>query len=168
MACFHRTVWPRCAEVNASFVHYLPTEAHWENVVDISDFLEVLADITEIISGSHYPTINLFLSELWGVKNILERNIQSDKPHLQTMAQELKLNYNKYWSQFDILLSIGVFLDPRTVGHNSEFGKGKGKTSYEMYLDTVNVYDNSRSDLDYYIEESVFKVPPDVKLDVLQ
>ncbi|GAA0152163.1 hypothetical protein LIER_10712 [Lithospermum erythrorhizon] len=37
-----------------------------------------------------------------------------------------------------------------------------------MYLDTVNVYDNFKSDLDYYIDESIFQVPPNIKFDVLQ
>ncbi|GAA0157908.1 hypothetical protein LIER_15065 [Lithospermum erythrorhizon] len=74
---------------------------------------------------------------MWKIvsKGSLDKKLHQS--HLQTMAQEMKLKYDKYWSQCDILLSIGAFLYPRPA-------------------------------LYYYIEEKVFKVPPDVKFDVLQ
>lgn len=113
-ACFYKTVWPRYAEENSAFFHYLPTNQDWEEVGDICNFLEVFADVTEVISGSYYPTVNRILKQLYRVKVLLDDSIASnEKPHLQIMATEMQKKYDKYWSQGNLLLSIGAFLDPR-------------------------------------------------------
>ena len=37
----------------------------------------------------------------------------SDNPPLQALANEMKMKYDKYWSESNTLISIGAVLDPR-------------------------------------------------------
>ena len=113
-AYIYRTVWPRYAEENPAFLHYVPEMYEWDMVADICEFLEVFVDVTNIISGTSYPTCNLFLAEMYRVKILLDKNSENeDKPHLKELATEMKLKYDKYWSQSNLLISLGAVLDPR-------------------------------------------------------
>ncbi|XP_058783283.1 zinc finger BED domain-containing protein RICESLEEPER 2-like [Vicia villosa] len=58
----YRELWPRYAEENGAFLNYLPDANDWEDAHDICKFLEVFANVTSIISGTSYPTANLFLA----------------------------------------------------------------------------------------------------------
>ncbi|GAA0138866.1 hypothetical protein LIER_00526 [Lithospermum erythrorhizon] len=99
---------------NGSFLYFLPDQLDWEIVYDIYKFLEVFADVTTIISGRSYPTVNLFLVELYMVKVLIDENCKRARNlHLQMLASQMKVKYEKYWSQSNILISIGVVLDPR-------------------------------------------------------
>ncbi|XP_058754624.1 zinc finger BED domain-containing protein RICESLEEPER 2-like [Vicia villosa] len=69
----YREVWPRYAEENGAFLNFLPDANDWEDVHDICKFLEVFADVTSIISGTSYPTANLFLVELYRVKVLVDK-----------------------------------------------------------------------------------------------
>ncbi|GAA0184656.1 hypothetical protein LIER_31944 [Lithospermum erythrorhizon] len=102
------------SEENGSFMHVLPNQLDWEIVYDICKFLEVFADVTAIISGSSYPTVNLFLAEPYRVKVLIGENCERARNlHLQMLASQMKVKYEKYWSQSNILISIGDVLDPR-------------------------------------------------------
>ncbi|XP_058782670.1 zinc finger BED domain-containing protein RICESLEEPER 2-like [Vicia villosa] len=95
-AYHYRDVWPRYAEEN--------------DVHDICKFLEVFADVTSIISGTSYPTANLFLDELYRVKVLLDKPASiSNNPHPQALANEMKVKYDKYWSESNTLISIVLF-----------------------------------------------------------
>ena len=115
IAYSYKDCFPRYAEENLAFIHYVPEEEDWEMVNDICQFLEVFTDITEIISGTSYPTVNLFLPELYSVSELLDEHLSSPvKPHLRALATEMKKKkYDKYWKQSNTLISLGCLLDPR-------------------------------------------------------
>ncbi|GAA0176888.1 hypothetical protein LIER_42115 [Lithospermum erythrorhizon] len=97
ITCFYNTVCPRYAEEDSTFLNFLPTDIEWERVDDICRFLEVFADATELISGSYYPTVNLFLGQLWKIKCLLNDHIElSTKRHLSVMAMKMQLKFDKY------------------------------------------------------------------------
>ena len=50
---------------NGAFLNFLSEGNDMEDVHDIYNFLEVFVDVTSIISGTSYPTANLFLAELY-------------------------------------------------------------------------------------------------------
>ncbi|XP_058776553.1 zinc finger BED domain-containing protein RICESLEEPER 2-like [Vicia villosa] len=109
-----RDVWPRYAEENGAFLNFLPDANDWEDVHDICKFLDIFAGVTSIISGTSYPTANLFLAELYRVKVLLDKPTSiSNNPQLQALANEMKVKYDKYWFESNTLISIGVVLDPR-------------------------------------------------------
>ncbi|GAA0169976.1 hypothetical protein LIER_24344 [Lithospermum erythrorhizon] len=111
IACYYKTCWPRYAEDDPAFSHFVPTECEWEIVQEICRFLELFADVIEVINGSYYPTVNLFINELWKVKILLDENaIKYEKSHLRLMALEMQLKYDKYWRECDTLIALIAIL----------------------------------------------------------
>ncbi|XP_058783355.1 zinc finger BED domain-containing protein DAYSLEEPER-like [Vicia villosa] len=181
---------------NGAFLSFLPEANDWEDVHDIFKFLEVFADVTSIISGTSYPTPNLFLAKLYRVKVLLDKpSCTSSNPQLQAFANEMKLKYDKYWSESNTLISIGAVLDPSAydefylmpimfgllytygtndevtpiVSESPEVGSTSrlGRRNFERFLETVVGNNNSKSDLELYLEDPPLKVPPKAKFNVL-
>ncbi|XP_022023640.1 zinc finger BED domain-containing protein RICESLEEPER 1-like [Helianthus annuus] len=50
----------------------LPSEEDWQKVEDVWHFLGLFNEATKVISGSEYPTSNLFLQELYGIKEAMD------------------------------------------------------------------------------------------------
>ncbi|KAK8632479.1 hypothetical protein V6N13_072870 [Hibiscus sabdariffa] len=91
----------------------LPSEEDWKKVEDVCSFLALFNEATKIISGSEYPTSNLFLSELFGIKEALEVVVLDGSDYMMAMAMKMKRKFDKYWGTCNLLISIGVVLDPR-------------------------------------------------------
>ncbi|XP_031108667.1 uncharacterized protein LOC116013155 [Ipomoea triloba] len=91
----------------------LPTEDDWQKVEEICSLLVHFNEVTKIISGSEYPTSNLFLLELYNIKEILCLKSESLKPWMENMARRMHQKFDKYWSSRNLLLSIAAVLDPR-------------------------------------------------------
>ncbi|GJU68262.1 zinc finger BED domain-containing protein RICESLEEPER 2-like protein [Tanacetum coccineum] len=91
----------------------LPSEEDWEKVEEVCSFLELFNEATKIISGSEYPTSNLFLSELYGIKEELDEVFLDASDCMKDMATEMKKKFDKYWGSYNLLISIGAVLDPR-------------------------------------------------------
>ncbi|GJV96765.1 zinc finger BED domain-containing protein RICESLEEPER 2-like protein [Tanacetum coccineum] len=91
----------------------LPSEEDWEKVEEVCSFLELFNEATKIISGSEYPTSNLFLSELYGIKEELDEVFLDASDCMKDMATEMKKKFDKYWGSCNLLISIGAVLDPR-------------------------------------------------------
>lgn len=47
-----------------SCYEYWPNEEDWEKVMKVSEILQVFTKVTDIISGSDYPTSNLFFNKV--------------------------------------------------------------------------------------------------------
>ena len=76
-------------------------------------FLEVFNSITKVISGSDYPTANLFLNEVYRVKVLLDKKVNDENEFIQAMVAEMKSKFDKYWGECNLLMAIVVILDPR-------------------------------------------------------
>ncbi|TYG86556.1 hypothetical protein ES288_A13G142500v1 [Gossypium darwinii] len=142
-----------------------------EDVIDneVRSFLTLFNEVTNIISSFEYPTSNLFLLELWSIKE----------------------KFDKYWGECNLLISITAILDPRNKMKLINFSfyviyfKEKAPRKicivrgslYEIYKEYVNEYattnvgksydwkvqvcesvdtiDNVKPKLDIYLEEGV-------------
>ncbi|KAL4564056.1 hypothetical protein LXL04_028106 [Taraxacum kok-saghyz] len=91
----------------------LPSEEDWKKVEDVCSFLALFEETTKIISGSEYPTSNLFLSELFGIKEALDAVALDGCDHMKEMAIKMKKKFDKYWGTCNLLISIGAVMDPR-------------------------------------------------------
>ncbi|MFS8030886.1 putative HAT dimerization domain, ribonuclease H-like superfamily, hAT-like transposase, RNase-H [Helianthus anomalus] len=91
----------------------LPSDDDWKKVEDVCSFLALFSVATKIISGSEYPTSNLFLSELYGIKEALDGVALNDNDCMKGMAEEMKKKFDKYWGSCNLLISIGAVMDPR-------------------------------------------------------
>lgn len=70
-----KQVFLRYAVLDKSFREYVPSEEDWVKVGHVCSLLRVFDDATRLVSGSEYPTSNLFLSELKRVKELLDKKV---------------------------------------------------------------------------------------------
>ncbi|XP_022006810.2 zinc finger BED domain-containing protein RICESLEEPER 2-like [Helianthus annuus] len=116
----------------------LPSEDDWKKVEDVCTFLALFNEATRIISGSEYPTSNLFLSELYGIKEALDEVALDVDDCMKDMVDEMKKKFDKYWGSCNLLISIGAVLDPRYKMHLIKFSfksiYSKEKVDQEIQL----------------------------------
>lgn len=95
--------------------HYktLPSTEDFEKAEQVCKFLELFSVVTNIISGSQYPTANLFITELKDIKELLDKEARGDNEYLKPVATKMKEKFDKYWSDCNLLISIAAVLDPR-------------------------------------------------------
>ncbi|XP_072954573.1 zinc finger BED domain-containing protein RICESLEEPER 2-like [Typha angustifolia] len=92
---------------------WLPSEDDWFKAAKVCEYLKKIYDVTQIISGSSYPTANLFLIDLLKVKEALNKGCESEFYFLKDMAIEMRKKFDKYWEECDMLLAVAAVLDPR-------------------------------------------------------
>ncbi|KAF7113478.1 hypothetical protein RHSIM_RhsimUnG0122000 [Rhododendron simsii] len=107
-----KDVFSRYSERDVSF-SYVPTYEEWERVENVCQFLKIFNDVTNIIASCEYPTSNLFLTEIWRVKEILDKNSVSEFEYLRSMALKMKGKFDKYWGECNLVKALGAALDPR-------------------------------------------------------
>ncbi|XP_058770890.1 zinc finger BED domain-containing protein RICESLEEPER 1-like [Vicia villosa] len=96
---------------------YAPSNEEWDNVEKVCQFLEVFNIATLIISGSEYPTSNLYLAEVWRVKQVIDNATEDTNSFMRKMAASMKLKFDKYWGECNLLMAIASVLDPRSKFH---------------------------------------------------
>ncbi|KAJ1698129.1 hypothetical protein LUZ63_006641 [Rhynchospora breviuscula] len=90
-----------------------PNDVDWEHVEALVCHLKVFYDITNKLSGTKYPTLNIFFPEYCEVYLTIKKMSQSAYPFVVDMSKEMFYKWNKYWKVGSILLAIGSVLDPR-------------------------------------------------------
>uniref|UniRef100_A0A803MY25 Transposase n=1 Tax=Chenopodium quinoa TaxID=63459 RepID=A0A803MY25_CHEQI len=137
----------------------LPSDEEWKKVEVVCSFLSLLNQATEIISGSEYPTSNLFLPELTNIKEALESQVESDYDFMREMAQRMRVKFDKYWGNCNLLISVAAALDPRNKLKLIEWSfstlyledelvthtKYVRDTLYEIYLEYVEAHSLNNS-----------------------
>nr|XP_017250905.1 PREDICTED: zinc finger BED domain-containing protein RICESLEEPER 2-like [Daucus carota subsp. sativus] len=108
-----KQVFSRYGASDLGFRCYVPDEEDWEKVNWVCSILGAFNEVTKIVSGTHYPTSNLFLSELKLVKHILDKKAFDPNLHIREMTEAMKEKFDKYWGESNLVMSIGAVLDPR-------------------------------------------------------
>ncbi|XP_071924364.1 zinc finger BED domain-containing protein RICESLEEPER 2-like [Coffea arabica] len=149
-----RDVFPRYGDIDPGF-HYVPSEFEWMKVEEVCKFLGIFYEITNIISGSDYPTANLFLVELYRIKELLNEKALDFSDHIRFMAESMALKFDKYWGESNVLMSLGAILDPRykMVLVNHTFPVIYGEVAAPRYIDEMRciLYDLYNEYVDAYI-----------------
>ncbi|XP_031267880.1 zinc finger BED domain-containing protein RICESLEEPER 2-like [Pistacia vera] len=109
MAIKFKKVFPRLKEKDSSY-HYYPQDEDWEKVCDI---LKVFSGTTNLISGSDYPTSNIFLKEVCLVKMMLDSKSKDGDEFIRNMVRKMKEKFDKYSGECNVLMSVAAVLDPR-------------------------------------------------------
>ncbi|KAL4566642.1 hypothetical protein LXL04_030762 [Taraxacum kok-saghyz] len=136
-----------------------PNGEDWLKVEKVCEILEVFNSATNIISGSEYPTSNLFLNEVYRIKVLLDKKFQdpNEEEFIHDMVWCMKQKFDKYWGECNLMMSIGAILDPRCkmrvidfcfprMYHENEARKNIDKVKkalYDLYEEYVNEYYSS-------------------------
>jgi hypothetical protein len=107
-----REVFPRYHRVEQAFLWVVSSE-EWEKVENVNQVLAVFNDVTNIVSGSDYPTSNLFLPEVWRMKEIVDVKAGDRNEYMRLMAGRMSDKFDKYWGDTNMLMALAVVLDPR-------------------------------------------------------
>ncbi|KAH9801067.1 BED-type domain-containing protein [Citrus sinensis] len=171
LAVKYKSVFSRLQTLEPQY-KCLPSSEEWELAKQMLDYLRPFSKLTEMFSGTTYPTANLFFSI---VKN---------------MADNMIGKFLKYWDEINGVLVMAVILDPRykmmlinyyypkiyVVGLENQL-----KRVRELCDEMMNYYEaksattrygvvgessTALSDLDRYLEDPLVKRTPD--FDVLQ
>ncbi|XP_054816849.1 zinc finger BED domain-containing protein RICESLEEPER 2-like [Prosopis cineraria] len=89
---------------DTSFKHYLSNE-EWRRAKEMCTFLQPFTIITTLIFGTSYPTSKIEI--------LLNEATSNRDPVISSMAVRMKEKFDKYWSDYSVILSIGSIFDPR-------------------------------------------------------
>ncbi|XP_071916286.1 zinc finger BED domain-containing protein RICESLEEPER 2-like [Coffea arabica] len=126
----YKEVFPRF-QVREPLYESCPSSEDWEKVEKVCTILEKFYTATHIISGSEYPTSNLFLPEILKVKKLLDARVNDEDDFVRGMITRMKLKFDKYWKECNLLMSIAAILDPRQKMRAIEFAFPKMYSTYE-------------------------------------
>ncbi|KAL3651416.1 hypothetical protein CASFOL_004418 [Castilleja foliolosa] len=90
-----------------------PSSEEWERAEKVCEFLELLYDTANLISGSFHPTSNLYFMQVWKIGVMLVENLSSEDAVISDVFRRMKEKFDEYWSQYSTLLACGAVLDPR-------------------------------------------------------
>lgn len=89
-----------------------PTSEEWRRAETMCEILKPFFTITNLMSGSSYPTSNLYFGEIWKIECLIRSYLTSEDLLIQKMAESMKVKFDKYWSDYNVVLAIGAVLDP--------------------------------------------------------
>uniref|UniRef100_A0ACD5WHP5 Uncharacterized protein n=1 Tax=Avena sativa TaxID=4498 RepID=A0ACD5WHP5_AVESA len=115
-----RKVFDTLEEQEPSYT-FGPSAEEWKMVEDICRLLKGFCHATNVISGSNYPTSNLYFLEIWGIKQILDEQEESKNGTTRSMVNEMKKKFHKYFMESYLTNCIQVVLDPRFKMEHVEF-----------------------------------------------
>jgi hypothetical protein len=75
--------------------------------------LKKFYDLTELLSGTSYPTANLFYRGFYEIKNLLDKWCVSADLTIRQIAISISEKFEKYWSCSNMRLAVACFLDLR-------------------------------------------------------
>ncbi|XP_062176097.1 zinc finger BED domain-containing protein RICESLEEPER 1-like [Alnus glutinosa] len=107
-----KEVFPRYHQSDQAF-QWLVSLEEWEKVENVNQLLSIFNEVTNIVSGSEYPTSNLFLPEVWRMKEILLLKCRDNNDYIRAMASKMSNKFEKYWGSCNLLMALAAVLDPR-------------------------------------------------------
>jgi hypothetical protein len=98
-ALYYKDAFIRLKSSNCKrYAKISPSPAEWEKALTIFQCLKKFYDLTEILSGTSYPTANLFYKGFCDIKVLLDDwCLFSDDPTIQKMATAMSEKFEKYW-----------------------------------------------------------------------
>ncbi|XP_054806189.1 zinc finger BED domain-containing protein RICESLEEPER 1-like [Prosopis cineraria] len=97
---------------DTSFKHCLSNE-EWRRTEEMCTFLQPFAIITTLIFGTSYPTSNMYFGQMSKIEILLNEAISNRDPVISSMTVRMKEKFDKYWSDYSVILSIESVFDPR-------------------------------------------------------
>ncbi|KAL2921089.1 Zinc finger BED domain-containing protein RICESLEEPER 4 [Bienertia sinuspersici] len=140
------------AIVDSSFEFSLTSE-EWTTIQYLCRFLGSFHSITELFSGSDYPTSNLYFANVLAIEKLLFVGNNHGVDSIKKMVFVMLENFEKYWGVYSTLLAIAVVLDSwyKMVLVKLAFSKlyvlveveARVKEIYDVLLEMYKFYDTS-------------------------
>jgi hypothetical protein len=97
---------------------HCPTALEWKKATNISSFLACFYQVACDFYGTKYPTTNLYFPVIYVP---LKEEVESEDEYKRLMATKMLSKFEKYWSEFSVVLTIATVLDPRYKLHLENF-----------------------------------------------
>lgn len=121
-AIYYREAFDRLYETDKKrYAGVNPSDDEWDQAQTLCKCLKRFNDITELLSGSLYPTANLFYQSFCEIKALISEWCSSENYKIREMANSMNTKFDKYWSKSNIALAVAFFLDPRYKRKAIEF-----------------------------------------------
>lgn len=153
-ALYFRTAFTHL-EASDSNYRFCPTNDEWDRIEVLSKFLCSFYDITCVFSGSKYPTSNLYFPSVLMARLTLEKHRDNNDARLKKMDDLMFAKFEKYWSEFSLILALAVVFDPRYKLQTVEWGYTKIYGEKSSHFDEVK--DTLSSLFDIYCSNSAMR-----------
>ncbi|XP_031105158.1 zinc finger BED domain-containing protein RICESLEEPER 2-like [Ipomoea triloba] len=100
-------------QLNDRHYKFCPSNEEWKRGEKICEFLESFYEVTNLISGSSYPTSNLYFMQVWKIESMLKENLHNEDVLISAMCRKMFDKFDKYWSEYSLVLAFGAIFDPR-------------------------------------------------------
>ncbi|CAJ2637459.1 unnamed protein product [Trifolium pratense] len=90
----------------------LPTNSQWQFAKDVCGCLKLFNEVTELISGTKYPTANLYFPKICKIKLAIEECKKSSNSVNEMMATKMMEKFQIYWSGVHDMMGVAAVLDP--------------------------------------------------------
>ncbi|WVZ62887.1 hypothetical protein U9M48_012579 [Paspalum notatum var. saurae] len=115
-----------------------PSPAEWGRAYKLFQCLKRFYDLTELFSGTLYPTANLFYRGFCEIKLLLDDWSTGQDATISAMAFSMNKKFDKYWKKSCTTLAVACFLDPRYKKRLIEFYMRKFHgSSYQVKVDEL-------------------------------
>ncbi|KAL5573273.1 hypothetical protein UlMin_022870 [Ulmus minor] len=145
----------------------LPSEEDWVLTREMCERLKPFCKITELFSGTSYPTNSIFFPKICEVRLQISSWYMSQFVEIRTVAEAMVEKFEKYWLDIHGILALAVVLDPRynmdlvdfqfTRVYGKEEAQSYTKKVLDMCYDLVAQYQTIQSkedDLDSSLDLS--------------
>ena len=95
--------------------HYqsTPTNRDWGVAQIVCEKFGYFHKVTELLSGTAYPTANHYFPSVFRLKMELNQWLSSEDELVKKMAAKMLAKFDKYWSDVHDIMSLAIVLDPR-------------------------------------------------------
>ncbi|KAL2900793.1 Zinc finger BED domain-containing protein RICESLEEPER 2 [Bienertia sinuspersici] len=160
-----KEVFPRLALGYRGY-SFCPTFEDWGKLEKLVENLEVFYEATMIISGSEYPTSNLFVGEVRRVKKLLDSKSESS----DEFATLGKL-YDEYAAMYSVSATCHCGSTSSTISGSGGGVGGKRKSGLSELIEEVRFEETTlsrESEIETYVKQQPIFVDENIQFDVLK
>lgn len=111
-ALYYKDALNHFASANKTFLsHFHLDDEEWNKVASMEKFLKVIYDMTCTFLSKESKTASLYFLGVYKVYRLLDVT-KGQENFVSAMVKEIKGKFDKYWSEYSIILACTAVLDP--------------------------------------------------------